>query len=52
MLYYSDENKTLVPQSASDNYKQILEEFNRLYVIPEEADALTEQMRLGRVERE
>lgn len=52
VLYYSDENKTLVPQSASDNYKQILEEFNRLYVIPEEADALTEQMRLDRVQQE
>lgn len=52
VLYYSDENKTLVPQSASDNYEQILEEFNRLYVIPEEADALTEQMRLDRVQRE
>lgn len=52
VLYYSDENKTLVPQSASDNYERILEEFNRLYVIPEEADALTEQMRLSRVRQE
>ena len=52
VLYYSDENKTLVPQSASDNYEKILDEFNRMYVVPEEAEALTEQMRLDRVKKE
>lgn len=52
VLYYSDSSRTLVPRSASDNYEQILEEFNRQYVVPEEAEALTEQMRLGRVLKE
>lgn len=52
VLYYSDENKTVVPQSASDNYEQILEEFNRRYVVPEEVEPLTEQMRLDRVRSE
>lgn len=52
VLYYSDNNKTVVPQSTSDNYEKILEEFNRLYVIPEEASALTEQMRIANVQKE
>lgn len=52
VLYYSDENKTVVPQSTADSYEQILEEFNRLYVIPEEREILTEQMRLNTVKKE
>lgn len=49
VLYYSDANNTVVPQSVSDNYHKILEDFNRTYVIPEEADILTAHMRLDYV---
>lgn len=52
VLYYSDSGNTVVPQSASDNYHKILEEFNKTYVVPEQADSLTKQMRLENVVRE
>lgn len=52
ILYYSDSNNSLVPQSASDNYHKILEEFNRTYVVPEEAEELTKKMRLENVIKE
>ncbi len=52
VLYCSDENRTVIPRSASGSYERLLEEFNRRYVVPEEADALTEQMRLDRVKKE
>lgn len=52
VLYYSDENKTVVPQTASDNYHKILEEFNRCYVVPEEQEELTKRMQLENVLKE
>lgn len=52
VLYYSDDNKTLVPKSASDNYEEAMEEFNRLYIIPEEAETLIKNMSLDNVLQE
>lgn len=52
VLYYSDDNKTLVPKSASDNYEEAVEEFNRLYIIPEEAETLIKNMSLDNVLQE
>lgn len=52
VLYYSDGDKTVVPQSASDNYHRIMEEFNRDYVVPEEREILTEKMQLENVLKE
>lgn len=47
VLYYADNENTIVPQGESDNYESIVADFNRRYVIPEEADTLTENMRIA-----
>ena len=46
VLYYADNENTIVPQHESDNYEQVVEDFNRQYVVPDEADILTENMRV------
>lgn len=46
VLYYADDEKTVVPQHEADDYEQVVETFNREYVVPEEADALTANMRI------
>lgn len=46
VLYYADDEKTIVPQHESDDYEKIVEEFNCQYVIPEKAAELTEKMRI------
>jgi len=49
ILYYADSGKTIVPQHESDNYERVLAEFNEQNVVPEEAAALTENMRIQNV---
>lgn len=47
VLYYADNENTVVPQHESDDYEQIVKEFNDLHVVPWEAEALTENMRIS-----
>lgn len=49
VLYYADDEKTIVPQHESDNYEKVVEEFNHQYVVPESAAELTEKMRISNV---
>ncbi len=49
VLYYADDEKTIVPQRESENYEKVVEEFNRQYVVPESAAELTENMRIRNV---
>ena len=51
-LYYADEENTIVPQRASENYEKIVAEFNEKNVIPEQAAELTENMRISNVVRQ
>ena len=46
VLYYADNENTVVPQHESDDYEQIVKEFNDLHVVPWEAESLTEHMRI------
>lgn len=46
VLYYADDEKTIVPQHESDDYEKVVEEFNLQYVVPEQAKILTENMRI------
>lgn len=52
VLYYADDEKANVPQHESEDYEKIVGEFNRMNVVPEEAEALTEKMRIANVVRE
>lgn len=52
VLYHFNENQTIVPQSASASYEQVMQEFNRLYVSSDEVERLTNQMRLECVKEE
>lgn len=49
VLYYADDEKTIVPQHESDNYEKVVEEFNHQYVVSESAAELTEKMRISNV---
>ena len=52
VMYYSEENKTVVPKSVSDNYNKVMEEYHRVYVVAGDAEDLTERMRVERVIKE
>lgn len=52
VLYYADNENTIVPQHESDDYERVVEEFNNQYVVPEEATALTEKMRISNLVQE
>ena len=47
ILYYADDENTIVPQHESEDYEKIVEEFNLQHVVPEQASALTENMRIS-----
>lgn len=52
VLYYAGDEKANVPQHEAEDYEKTIEEFNRAHVVPEEAEALTEKMRIANVVRE
>ena len=49
VVYHSDHKNTIFPQREFDSYEKFMEQANRKNVIPEEASALTERMRLRNV---
>ena len=49
VLYYPDANKTVFSQNTADDYDTVIDAFNRKHVIPEEAQTLTQNMRIGHV---
>lgn len=49
ILYYSADEKTAVPQHSAHNFDQVFGEFNRQYIVPEEVEAINENMRLGNI---
>lgn len=52
ILYYSDNENTIVPQHESDNYHKIMEDFNRKYVAEDEAEILIQNMRIENLVKE
>ena len=52
VMYYSNDDKPIIPQSVADNYDRIMEEYNRRYVVSEEVEALIWQMKLDRILKE
>ena len=49
ILYYSADEKTVVPQHSAGNFDQVIGAFNLQYIVPEEAKALNENMRLSNI---
>ncbi|MGO5542957.1 GGDEF domain-containing protein [Blautia sp. HCP3S3_H10_1] len=49
ILYYSADEKTVVPQHSAGNFEQSIGAFNLEYIVPEEAEALNENMRLNNI---
>ena len=39
ILYYSADEKTVVPQHSAGNFDQVIGDFNLQYIVPEEAEA-------------
>lgn len=52
ILYYSANEKTIVPQHESDNYHKIMEDFNRKYVVEDEVEILIQNMHIENVVKE
>lgn len=52
VLYSQDASKTVLPESTSGDYHEVIKKFNRKYVVLEEAGSLTEHMKIGRVQQE
>lgn len=51
IIYYSANEKTLVPENSTKHYDIVMEKFNRWHVIPEERDRLVENMKLDHVKK-
>lgn len=51
VLYAPDGSEDILPQAASDHYERVLKAFNQAHVVPEEAEALTDKMKIGNVVR-
>lgn len=49
VLYYSADEKTVVPQHSANNFDEVIGDFNRQYIVPEEVEAINEQMRLENI---
>ena len=49
ILYYSADEKTVVPQHSAGNFDKVIGDFNLQYIVPEEAEALNENMRLSNI---
>ena len=49
VLYYSADEKTVVPQHSADDYETVFTAFNRSQVVPEEAEELSENMKIRNV---
>ena len=49
VLYYSADEKTVVPQHSADDYETVFTAFNHSQVVPEEADELSENMKIQNV---
>lgn len=52
VLYAPEGGEDILPQAASDHYERVLKAFNQAHVVPEEAESLTDKMRIGNVVRE
>lgn len=52
ILYYAGDEKINMPQHESGDYEKVIEEFNRTHIVEEEAEELTENMRIANVVRE
>ena len=49
VLYYSADEKTVVPQHSADDYETVFTIFNHSQVVPEEAEELSENMKIKNV---
>ena len=49
ILYYSADEKTVVPQHSAGSFEQVIGAFNQQYIVPEEAEALNANMRLENI---